>query len=177
MDAMLKLAEGLSDTPSRRRAAKAWGRLSSEAEAAWGPGDPRTLAALSREIRSLADSGEGDRFGRETAERARDGLAAALGSGSPETLYASQTVATLMLARGEAEGGAALLGELAEFSAREIGSSHPLTLSIRRSLSGARRALRREPAERARGPEDPGGSRREAAASAGPGARGGRERP
>jgi CHAT domain-containing protein/tetratricopeptide (TPR) repeat protein len=132
LEAMLQEAERLSDRADHLEAGEAWGALAGAAQAAYGPGDPRVLAAVSRRARSLADTGFAPPSLAGDAGTIADALAERSGGDSPEALFAAETALRLQ-SDADAAGAAEALANLAEVSGSALGVEHPQTLSIGRS--------------------------------------------
>jgi CHAT domain-containing protein len=139
----LRVAAEITSTcrngPDRSAAIKDWDELARAAAAAYGPDDPRTLAAASRRARSALLYG--DRSGNameeagDSALRATGRLGAYAGEGSPEALFAAETSARALLAGGDAGRARASLSETARKSAASLGPAHQQTLSAERGAA------------------------------------------
>ncbi|MDR2611429.1 MAG: tetratricopeptide repeat protein, partial [Deltaproteobacteria bacterium] len=95
----LDVAERAAAEGSAYEAAAAWGALAAAVGEAYGAGDPRCLAARSREARCLLE--DGDPLAGRAALDAYAGLEKATGELSPESVWAAET----LLSAGEASGG------------------------------------------------------------------------
>jgi hypothetical protein len=137
LEALRREAEGIPDAGKPGDAFRAWGRLADACGEAYGPDDPRTLAALSR--RMGVRSG-GDPVAPEEADRIARGLAEALGEDSAEAVYAEVTSAVRHLDQGTPGEALRGLEGLAERSSRIFGTAHPQTIQAMRELGGAWRA-------------------------------------
>ncbi|MDR3152681.1 MAG: tetratricopeptide repeat protein, partial [Deltaproteobacteria bacterium] len=138
LEALRAEAEALSDGSRHGEAAEAWRTLAAASESAYGAGDPRTLAALSRMARETEEDLSADPGGaRDAARRAEAGLAAALGADSPETLFAYETAAWFALDAGEAQWANEAFTEIVGRAAESLGPYHPLALHSRYGLGAA----------------------------------------
>jgi CHAT domain-containing protein len=133
LEALRAEAERFSGESSFGRAAEAWKAVSAAAEAAYGEGDPRTLAALSRMVREAEEhGGRGGEDYQGIARRAWAGLAESLGADSAEALFAETTAARLAMADGDPSAARAAVHAFAHIAGRAaaaLGPTHPLALT------------------------------------------------
>jgi hypothetical protein len=127
-------AEGISDAEPEK-ALIAWSAVADEAKREFGSGDPRRLAALSRQVRQELrgrreflswDRGKVDEF----LELSRKALA----GNTAEVLYAQETAGLVAIAIGEGMLAKMIIDlDVLDASRRELGLDHPQTLSALRS--------------------------------------------